>query len=1182
MIHMRNKGVALVLILVLSAGILAAHTALANTAHISGTAFVDSDGNSLLDSQEKALDDVEVSLVKVEGQSERILAQTRTNAQGHYQFAGLAAGEYYLKASLPKGHFHVVPAEGGSAMLPGQGQTSRSPVFTLAEGQQAEKHIGAQKRSAYINLVAFGDLNMNGGRMSNEPLLADVQVQVLYEHMGQTYAVYEGFTDKKGELQVRDLSPATYRIGVVMPEPYIIGPLGQKLNPFYNTIPPSENNRGVSEPFTLERSIGLGIGGVKAGNLKGRIWHDSNMNGIQDADEGGFPGIIITLTHLDLGVTRSLTTTENAEFVFEHLQAGEYGIQAKLPDGLMFTPSGSPSVFSDGFSDTEAMKLSIREDGASLMNPIGVMPASSVLVTAFLDSNVNGLMDEGEPAFAGARVEALAGGQVKAFAITDGQGKALLTRVRHGEASIQVSLPDGQIFTVSGGPEGNAFFSPSAASTVSLTASLPAGQQLHLLAGATLPSAITGTLFDDSNLSGKKDSSEGGIAGFTVQAINAIGEVVAESLTDENGSYTLQNLVPATYQVRFLLVSPYVFSDYSETGSGIENKVSEQVVAYGQTKPITLSPGMTADNINAGAFRSAILKGVIFLGDEETGFDGKSGGLSGVRVDLLDEDGIPVSEHTNAVSDEMGNFSLKGALPGTYKLSFQLPEDAKFSKPRVDDPQIISDAIQVKASDELTINSLYAVKTGTISGTAFLDSNHNGLMEEGEPALAEALLVLTNTTSKEVYEAVSGLDGLYHMDLIRPGTYEVEVKLPEGFAIGHSNHSLVPADINGHSTGDLVLAMGSRVEDGLLAAQRPISLNVTAFYDNDLDGMFSEGTDSPHALQATLTHQDTASQINLNTDESGKFNDPKIFPGDYQLVLSLPELHLLTAPKEATQQINTWSKAITLDSANNSLQLALVKLGSLSGTVWNMDGSSTLVSGLPVKLFDEQGLQLQETVTDASGNYRFEKLLPIAYRIEAELPEGYRFARSVDSQEQASIILSDKVGMDTATGRSEAIKLDMGENKTAQDIGMGAMGKLGDFAWLDLDQDGMQDGGEPGIPGLVIRLYQYGALSAETTTDSYGRYSFDKLFPGSYTLEVTMPDEIKPTQHQSSFPLVASILQTSEGNIARAEGVIVPSGGRNLNADLGFVLKQEGRYPANMQNLPSKDWTPSNTQNPKR
>ena len=158
----------------------------------------------------------------------------------------------------------------------------------------------------------------------------------------------------------------------------------------------------------------------------------------------------------------------------------------------------------------------------------------------------------------------------------------------------------------------------------------------------------------------------------------------------------------------------------------------------------------------------------------------------------------------------------------------------------------------------------------------------------------------------------------------------------------------------------------------------------------------------------------------------------------------------------------------------------------------------------------------------------------------------------------------------------------MGEQKTGLDIGMGAMGKLGDYAWLDLDRDGMQDAGEPGLPGLVIKLYQYGQLTAQTQTDVYGRYLFDSLFPGTYTLEAEMPPELVPTIRQSEFRLVASVLEPTQERTARAEGIIVPSGGRNLNADLGFALKEEGRYPASLQQVPVKDWTQVNEQKPSR
>jgi hypothetical protein len=158
----------------------------------------------------------------------------------------------------------------------------------------------------------------------------------------------------------------------------------------------------------------------------------------------------------------------------------------------------------------------------------------------------------------------------------------------------------------------------------------------------------------------------------------------------------------------------------------------------------------------------------------------------------------------------------------------------------------------------------------------------------------------------------------------------------------------------------------------------------------------------------------------------------------------------------------------------------------------------------------------------------------------------------------------------------------MGEHRQNQDIGIGAMGKLGDFAWLDSDSDGMQDAGEPGIPGIEIVLYQYGQIAAQTLTDAYGRYLVADLYPGTYSIQVTMPDELKPTKQQAVFPLVASILRSGDGPTAYSEDVLVPSGGRNLNCDLGFVLKREGVFPLSLLELPQKDWTQVNQQQPKR
>lgn len=1155
---------------------------LANTAAISGTVFEDRNDDGKRDAGEDGLVGVTLSLIRVDGASESIGGQAVTGKDGFFQFQGLKAGNYYLQAQLPNGYFHSLLLSGSPVMLPAQGQQSRSPLFAIEEGKQVDKSFGGSKRNAYINIIAFGDSNMNGGRMSNEPLLKDVQVELVFELDGQQHVVARGMTDKKGELQLKGLSPASYRLAVTMPEPYIIGPLGAKINPFYNIIPPTENNRGISAPFVLERSLGVGVGGVKAGTLQGSIWLDSNMDGKQDAGEGGMAGLEISLTHTTMGVSRTLTTGNDASFVFEHLQAGEYQLSASLPEGFMFAQPGSPSLFTDAYKEKQSQTITVREGERTKLKPIGLMPTSGILLTAFHDSNVNGQKDEGEPVFAGATVEVLEKGQVKAAAVTDSQGLALLPRVKPGAVTVQVKLPDGQIFSVDGGEQGNAFSSAAAASTLSVEKTLDPGGQLMLQAGATLPASIKGQLFEDSNLNSLMDADESGLAGFAVQAINNQGQVAAETTTANDGSYLLSNLVPGSYQARFLLVSPFVFSQAAPAGQGTLNKVTSQTPAYGQTEALSLSPGAAEEGVDAGAFRSAVLKGTVLLGDEETGFDGQAGGLAGVVVQLLDQEGQPVSEHTTATTDETGAYSLKGALPGHYSLSFTLPEGAKFSQPLTEAQTLKSEMIQVKASDELNLNALYAVKTGSISGQAFVDLALDGSFDEGDAGLPDVQLQLTNQRTQEVYQAQSDANGQFALKGMRPGIYSLSVTLPEGLALSANEHSLVPAAISGASSAELAIAMGQNIQGSLLAAVHPITVKGTAFYDNDLSGSFDPQLDTPHALQLTLTHEQTQTVSNLQADANGQFAAGPLFPGRYLLSIDLPEDHLLTTPAGISQEQNSWTALINLSQDSASLDLALVQLGSLSGSVWNMDGSKNDLGGLVISLQDETGAVQASATTDEFGSYTFSKLMPGSYTLSTQLKEQYRFARSLDTGARPSVILSEQAGAASPKGSSQAIKLSMGEQKTGQDIGIGAMGQLGDFAWLDLDQDGMQDGGEPGIPGLEIRLYQYGQLTAQTTTDDYGRYAFDSLFPGSYTLEVTMPGEIKPTRKQTDFLLVASVLEQTEEQTAKAEGIIVPSGGRNLNADLGFVLRQDGKLPAALKNLPTKDWTQVNQQKPSR
>ena len=72
---------------------------------------------------------------------------------------------------------------------------------------------------------------------------------------------------------------------------------------------------------------------------------------------------------------------------------------------------------------------------------------------------------------------------------------------------------------------------------------------------------------------------------------------------------------------------------------------------------------------------------------------------------------------------------------------------------------------------------------------------------------------------------------------------------------------------------------------------------------------------------------------------------------------------------------------------------------------------------------------------------------------------------------------------------------------------------IGDFVWEDLDADGIQDAGEPGIENVTVELKDTdGNVLATTTTDAAGNYLFADLDPGEYKVEFELPGGFKFTQ----------------------------------------------------------------------
>ncbi|MDY3279142.1 MAG: SdrD B-like domain-containing protein, partial [Eubacteriales bacterium] len=367
----------------------------------------------------------------------------------------------------------------------------------------------------------------------------------------------------------------------------------------------------------------------------------------------------------------------------------------------------------------------------------------------------------------------------------------------------------------------------------------------------------------------------------------------------------------------------------------------------------------------------------------------------------------------------------------------------------------------------------------------------------------------------------------------------------------------------------VTLAYGELRQDADIQAARAASLAGLIFYDDNLTGVREANEYGAEGRAFTLWQGDTQ-VASAETDSNGAFLFSQLAPGEYTLRVQLEDNEVVVSG--AQKEGNEWVAPVTLaDGARmHGFALPVMRYAAISGQVWSLDGSDNGVSGIPVSLYDQSGRMLAAVTADTDGSFGFEGLLPGSYLLSATLPEGYLFSRAQESLSgRSSYIISAENGQ----SQSVAFTVTMGEDLTGVDIGIGAIGAIGDRAWLDENENGMQDLGEPDMPGIQIALYQQGQLIASTESDAYGHWELTGLFPGEYEMQVTMHAELKATVHQEEFPLVASIMTESEETVVRFT-VVVPSGTENLHCDLGFRLRTPGAYPAAMNDIPEMDWTP--------
>ena len=561
---------------------------------ISGHKYNDLDGDGALDPGEPALAGVRIEL----WQGSTMVDWTTTEADGSYFFGDLDPGTYDVKEVLDPGWFPTNPADGVHDDV------------VLGSGGDIENLDFLNREYGSISGHKYNDLDGDGALDPGEPALAGVRIELW---QGSTMVDWTT-TEADGSYFFGDLDPGTYDVKEV-------------LDPGWFPTNPAD---GVHD------DVVLGSGGDienldflnrEYGHIRGVKFLDLDEDGIMDPAEEGLDGVTIILNPGSL----TTVTAGGGHFAFEYLEPGLYEVavdESSLPG---YYPTGDTSIMVDlAPGETETVYF-------------GNAPYGSISGHKWLDADLDGVWDAGETV-------TIPGVTIKLYEGDPPVGDPIATMDTGLDGSYAFpNLEAGTYTLVEEAEEG---YFPTTSTT--FVVELSPGEGAEVDFGNCPYSRIDGFKFEDLDGDGILDATEEGLEGVTIKLWMGTTQV-GETTTDEDGTFSFENLLPGSYKVSETLPSGY----YATLPPDAEVEVD-------------LTPGDEATVLFGNAPYGSI-SGHKWLDDNLNGaIDSTDLPLAGITIKLEGTTlgGVPVSFSTTTLAD--GSYSFDLIEAGVYKVSEEL------------------------------------------------------------------------------------------------------------------------------------------------------------------------------------------------------------------------------------------------------------------------------------------------------------------------------------------------------------------------------------------------------------------------------------------------------------------------------------------------------------------------------